>query len=123
MFYCSKKKALSPVWVGIAFLKSLSSTFVLQELQKRSAEKGLEILLRQGYGGQKGGGLFLRFSQLVTTESYNEADVSVSPQKVFFPALTPQNLFADLCREQRFFLQFTLWIPAAGEGRGTKAFL
>ena len=52
---CVQLLGCTSVWVGIAFLKSLSSTFVLQELQKRSAEKGLEILLRQGYGGQKGG--------------------------------------------------------------------
>ena len=42
---------------------------------KSVTEKGLEILLRQGYGGQEGG--------------------------VFFSSPTPQALFTDLYREQR----------------------
>ena len=69
-------KALFHTWAGIAFLKSLSGTFVLQELQKRSAEKGFpaSLTLRRDKG--KRGDLNLRFSQLVTAASYFEADVS-----------------------------------------------
>ena len=35
--------------------KSLSSTFIVAFCNNKSAEKGLEILLRQGCGGQEGG--------------------------------------------------------------------
>ena len=47
---------------------------------KSVTEKGLEILLRQGCGGQERGGV--RGGE-------------------FFPSPTPQALFTDLCRKQR----------------------
>ena len=112
MFYCSKKKALSPVWVGIAFLKSLSSTFVLQELQKRSAEKGL------GKGGSvfaeaptRQGGLAARYScELLRSRRFG-----------FFPAPTPlpyskkpEKSFAmePLCQQVKRSL-VPSWLPPA----------
>ena len=52
----------------------------------------------------------MRLSQLVTAASYNGADVSAFPQKVFFPALTPQPLLSTFIGNSAFYKKF-----AAGE--------
>jgi hypothetical protein len=76
--------SLSQNFQAALLLLQDAKTKVLKKVWKSSSAKAAE--------DRRGGRLFLRFSQLVTAASYNEADVSAFPQKVFFPAPMPQSL-------------------------------
>ena len=73
---------------------------------KSVTEKGLGILLRQGYGGQEKGGV-----------RGGEKDLS---SKGLFPRPNSLNLFTDLYREQRLYFSQAL-LPRMPSAKKTGA--